>query len=355
MIHPAELEYFVYVPNGTTQSGTLYELEPTGRFGPNTFILLPYANPQVKKTEARYYSVKRSFNVNDLAELNHKPTPQPLYLKAVTSKNRYMEQVHTLKQHIQLGNIYEINYCIRLQAHEAMIDPIITFAELHRLARAPYAALVKLKDEFIICASPELFLQKKGDMLFTKPIKGTIRRGKNGEEDDAFKQALYESIKERTENVMAVDVARNDLSRLAKKATVQVNRLYNIETFETVHQMVSTISCELKENTSFETIVDCTFPMASMTGAPKLRAMQLTDEHEDFERNYYSGAMGLADANGDFTLSVIIRSIFYNQRSRELSIAVGSAITYLSEPEQEYEECLLKAGALLKALNAELA
>ena len=153
---------------------------------------------------------------------------------------------------------------------------------------------------------------------------------------------------------MAVDVARNDLSQVAKKGTVKVNKLYNIETFETVHQMVSTVSCELKENTSFEKIMDATFPMASMTGAPKLRAMQLIDEFEDFDRNFYSGAMGVIDENEDFTLAVNIRCIFYNQKTKRLSIAVGSAITHLCEPEKEYDECLLKANALLKALNARI-
>ena len=223
---------------------------------------------------------------------------------------------------------------------------------MQKLAKAPYAALVKLGDEFIISASPELFLEKKGNVVFTKPIKGTIRRGNTHEEDEALKNELFTSIKERTENVMAVDVARNDLSRFAKKGTVTVNKLYNIETFETVHQMVSTVSCEMKDGISFDEMMDATFPMASMTGAPKIRAMQLIDEFENFERRYYSGAMGLIDEQEDFRLSVIIRSIFYNQSTRSLSIAVGGAITYLCNPEKEYEECLLKANAMLRVLNA---
>ena len=151
---------------------------------------------------------------------------------------------------------------------------------------------------------------------------------------------------------MAVDVARNDLSHLATKGSVRVNKLYNIESFETVHQMVSTVSCELKDNLSFEDIVTATFPMASMTGAPKLRAMDLIDAFEDFERKAYSGSMGLVDANGDFSLWVIIRSIFYDQKKLKLSLSVGGAITYLSEAEKEYDECLLKAKAMLSALEA---
>ena len=165
---------------------------------------------------------------------------------------------------------------------------------------------------------------------------------------------MFNSEKERTENVMAVDVARNDLSIIAKKGTVAVNKLYTIESFETLHQMVSTVSCQIKETTSFEDIINATFPMASMTGAPKISAMKLINEFENFERNYYSGAMGLIEENGDFELSVNIRSIFYNQRSKRLSIAVGSAITHLCDAEKEYDECLLKANALLQALNAKI-
>ena len=275
-----------------------------------------------------------------------------ILLHSKTSKEKYIQNLIALKQHIQQGNIYEINYCIEFFAEDVEMDPLSVFLKLNELSKAPYACLVKLNDDFIISASPELFLKKEGNLLSTKPIKGTAKRGQTKEEDEILKNNLYHNLKERTENVMAVDVARNDLSQLAKKGTVHVNKLYNIETFETVHQMVSTVSCELKENTSFEKIIEATFPMASMTGAPKLRAMQLIDEFEDFERKNYSGAMGIVDEKEDFTLAVNIRSIFYNQKTKRLSIAVGSAITYLCEPEKEYDECLLKAKALLKALNA---
>ena len=234
------------------------------------------------------------------------------------------------------------------------ISPLNIFFKLNELTKAPYTALVKLNNDFIISASPELFLKKVGNKLSSKPIKGTIKRGITENEDDQLKNYLYNSIKERTENVMAVDVARNDLSIIAQRGSVNVNKLYNIESFETVHQMVSTVSCLIKPEISFHEIIDATFPMASMTGAPKLSAMTLIDEFENFERNYYSGAMGIIDSEGNYTLSVIIRSIFYNIKTQKLSIAVGGAITYLSDPEKEYEECLLKANALLKVLDAKI-
>jgi para-aminobenzoate synthetase component 1 len=268
------------------------------------------------------------------------------------SKSDYIKTVRLLKNEIQQGNIYEINYCIEFYADNVDIDPLSVFVKLDKLTRAPYSKLVKIDNDHIISASPELFLKKLGTTLYTKPIKGTVKRGKDKGEDEKLKSDLQKNIKERTENVMAVDVARNDLSRIAKRGTVKVNKLYNIETFETVHQMVSTVSCEIKNNTSFDEIIQATFPMASMTGAPKVKATELIDATECFKRNFYSGAMGFIEENGDLELSVNIRSIFYNSQTKHLSIAVGSAITHLCDPEQEYDECLLKAGALLKALNA---
>jgi para-aminobenzoate synthetase component 1 len=174
------------------------------------------------------------------------------------------------------------------------------------------------------------------------------------QEDVELRDGLFNSIKDRTENVMAVDVARNDLSVVAAKGSVEVNKLYNIETFENVHQMVSTVKCELLPGTSFERIIGATFPMASMTGAPKRKAMELIGEHENFERSYYSGTMGIINHNGDYTLPVLIRSIFYDASAEDLWFAAGGAITSLSDPAEEYEECLLKATAVLKALGATL-
>lgn len=347
---------FLFIPHPEgKKGGILYELVPVKEFQADSVIVLPYSNPQVKKTEPAFYAIKQKTVVEDLSAFSQKTSPQSFFLKPSTSKKQYLSHVDRLKQEIQLGNIYEINYCIRFFADEVILDPVSVFISLFEAAKAPYSALLKLGDHYVISASPELFLKREGDHLSTKPIKGTIGRGTTGEEDALFKKRLQEDIKERTENVMAVDVARNDLSRIAKKGSVKVNRLFNIETFETVHQMVSTVSCELKDPIRMETVIDSTFPMASMTGAPKLKAMELIDAHEDFNRGFYSGAMGRVDPSGDFTLSVIIRSIFYDRQKKHVSIAVGSAITYLSQPEEEYAECLLKANALLKALNATIA
>jgi len=272
-------------------------------------------------------------------------------LKAKTSRDEYISTVNRLKEHIQNGDIYEINYCITFEANDIEIDPFFIYYKLNAISKAPYSALVKLNDKYIISASPELFLGKRGNKLFTKPIKGTARRGKTGIDDANYKADLFNSLKERTENVMIVDVARNDLSRVAKKGSVAVEKLYDIESYEQVHQMVSTISCDLKENISLKEIISATFPMASMTGAPKIRAMELIDDYESNSRGPFSGCMGYIEENGDFDLSVLIRSIFYNESKKYLSFSVGSAITYLCDPEKEYEECLLKAAAMKKVLE----
>ena len=350
-----DFENFLLVPPSEKfPKELLYILRPAQALSKNCFVIIPYQNPQVKKIQPKYFKIDgmiaAGINPFDLPAQK----PPAIIMQARTSKEKYIENVKKLKEHIQRGNIYEINYCIEFFANDVIIDPVRVFSKLKDLSKAPYSYLLKLGDEYVICASPEIFLKREGNHLSTKPIKGTIKRSKNLAEDEKLKEELHTNIKERTENVMAVDVARNDLSHFAERGTVHVNKLYNIETFETVHQMVSTVSCEIKESASFETIIGSTFPMASMTGAPKLRAMTLIDEFENFERNYYSGTMGIIDDVGDYILPVIIRSIFYNQKTKCLSIAVGGAITYLSDPEKEYEECLLKAETMLKALNAVL-
>lgn len=336
--------------DATWKKYRLQKAQHSNEYGGALFVMIPYVDMSRSPISINSWRVRPEGDC--VLSNEHSTENKRLLLWPSISKDDYLRKIHELKKEIQHGNVYEVNFCMEFSCDDADIDPLVIFHRLYELTKAPYASLAKLDDDFIISASPELFLLRKGNLLITKPIKGTAKRGQTPEEDAQFKQQLYESVKERTENVMAVDVARNDLSMLAKRGTVKVNKLYNIETYETVHQMVSTVSCELNEDASFEQILSASFPMASMTGAPKKSAMQLIDQLEGFDRNYYSGAMGWIKENGDFELSVNIRSIFYNQRTKHLSIAVGSAITHLCDPEQEYDECLLKAKALLEALNA---
>lgn len=301
-------------------------------------------------TQQLFIEAEQCILLNELDFGNITPTQNSIKITPTVSKESYIKKVNTLKQHIQEGDIYEINYCITFEAHQTNIDPLAIYQKLNSISKAPYSALVKFDKQYIISSSPELFLSKTNNTLITKPIKGTAKRGATPEQDIDIKQGLYNNAKERNENVMIVDVARNDLSRIAKKGTVTVDKLFDVESFEQVHQMTSTVSCELKDNISFNDIINATFPMASMTGAPKIRAMELIDEYELYNRGPYSGALGYINQNGDFDLSVLIRSIFYDEEKKYLSFTVGSAITAMCNAEDEYEECLLKAKAMMEVL-----
>jgi para-aminobenzoate synthetase component 1 len=308
-------------------------------------------NNPLKFPKQLFIEIEETILVDELV-FDAVETHQPLInIIATVTKGDYIKKVNALKLHIQQGDVYEINYCITFEAHNVTINPISIYQKLNAISKAPYSALVKFGKQYIISSSPELFLTKKGNTLTTKPIKGTAKRGITQIEDDIIKQELQLNVKERNENVMIVDVARNDLSRIAKKGTVRVEKLCDIETYQQVHQMVSTVSCELKENTSFNDIIKATFPMASMTGAPKIRAMQLIDEYELYNRGPYSGALGYIDESEDFDLSVLIRSVFYDEEKNYLSFTVGSAITAMCNAEDEYGECLLKAKAMMQVLG----
>ena len=263
----------------------------------------------------------------------------------------YLQRAHRVKKHIQRGDIYEMNLCQEWWAQQELPSVWDAFVRLHERTQPPYAALVKAKEFAVLCGSPELFLKRRGTRLTSSPIKGTIRRGTTPEEDDALAQQLQDDPKERGENVMICDLVRNDLSRVAKPGTVTVPELFGIHRFRSVHQMISTVQCELRDDCTTESILRAAFPMGSMTGAPKIRAMQLIDELEASQRGVYSGSVGYFRPNGDFDLNVVIRSLIYNAAKPCISMHVGGAITALSDPELEFEECMLKANAMLQTLN----
>ncbi|MFN3918367.1 MAG: anthranilate synthase component I family protein [Flavobacteriales bacterium] len=267
------------------------------------------------------------------------------------SKDKYIEQFNKVQYHLQMGNIYEMNLCMEFYAENVGINPYQLFKKVNERTEAPFSCLSKLGSTYLICASPERFLKKTGSQLISQPIKGTAKRNVDQTEDKKLAEELQKNPKEQSENVMIVDLVRNDLSRLAKKGTVKVDELFGVQTFKTVHQLVSTVSCEIKEDLSLNQILEATFPMGSMTGAPKIRAMQLIDELESHKRELYSGAVGIYETNGNFDLNVVIRSFIYNKESGYLSLSVGSAVTVYANAEQEYEECLLKAEALMACLD----
>ena len=268
------------------------------------------------------------------------------------SKELYLDKVNTLKGHIQRGDIYEVNFCQEFVAKNINKKDIQgCYTNLNSITKAPFSSYFKFGDFEIFCGSPERFIQKKGTKLKAQPIKGTAKRGKNKSEDLLLISTLKNDPKERAENIMIVDLMRNDLSKIAKKGSVNVNELCEVYTYKTVHQMVSTISCDLKEGKSFTDILRATFPMGSMTGAPKIKAMQLIEEYEEFKRGLYSGSIGYISPNGDFDLNVIIRTLIYNANLRTLSCGVGSAITIQADAEKEYAECGIKVQKILDGIS----
>ncbi len=267
-------------------------------------------------------------------------------LKPRITKKEYLSHVSKIKQHIQHGDIYEINFCQEF-FDTCEIDPYRFFVAFKAYSPSPFSAFFKYCNNYLVSASPERYLQKTGNRLLSQPIKGTAPRGSSVSNDLTEKDYLETSIKERSENTMIVDLVRNDLSRIAKPKSVAVEELCGTHAFPQVYQMISTISAEIKECT-FTDIIRATFPMGSMTGAPKIAAMKIAEEHECTKRGLYSGAVGYIAPGMDFDFNVVIRSLQYNAENSYLSYMVGSAITALSDAEMEYEECLLKAYGLNK-------
>lgn len=269
------------------------------------------------------------------------------------SKEEYIKEVEKLKEHIQKGDVYEINYCQEFYTENIDINyKLDTYFNLNSITQAPFSGYLQFDEFAVFCGSPERFLKKEENRLVSQPIKGTAPRGATPEEDERLKNKLATDSKERAENVMIVDLVRNDLSRLALKNTVKVDELCGVYTFETVHQMISSVSCEIPPAITFTEILKATFPMGSMTGAPKLRAMELIENHEAFKRGIYSGSLGYIKPNGDFDFNVVIRTLLYNNKEKYLSCSVGGAITIQSDPELEYEECQMKVKRILDGLNA---
>ena len=279
------------------------------------------------------------------------PEAPEISLKPRWDEATYLQRARRVKKHIQRGDVYELNLCQEWMSNDALESVWDAFVRLQHFTQSPYTALVKAGEFHLISGSPELFLDKRGSTLTSSPIKGTIGRGSTEMEDQELARKLHADPKERGENVMICDLVRNDLSRIAQPGTVHVPELFGIHRFRSVHQMISTVQCEVRPECEPVDILRASFPMGSMTGAPKVRAMELIDELEGCRRGVYSGSVGYFQPSGDFSLNVVIRSLLYNASQKRISMHVGGAITSLSVPEKEYEECLLKAEAMLKTLR----
>ncbi|MBT3588156.1 MAG: anthranilate synthase component I family protein [Flavobacteriaceae bacterium] len=285
--------------------------------------------------------------------VNHKAsgTSSTAKIHLRTSKDSYFNKLYKILEHIHSGDIYEVNFCQEFYLEHTEIDVVKTFVHLNEISKAPFATYLKLGDLYSLSASPERYISKNGTTIISQPIKGTAKRHSDPKEDNKLKVELENDPKERSENIMITDLVRNDLSRFAKKGTVKVVELCKVYSFAQVHQLVSTITCQVDLNRSPVSIIKETFPMGSMTGAPKISAMKIIEKFEDAKRGLYSGAVGYFTPAGDFDFNVIIRSILYNLKNKYVSFSVGGAITAKSIPEKEYEECLIKAKAMREVLE----
>ncbi len=278
--------------------------------------------------------------------------PAHLTIQSRYTKEAYIQKIEGLKQHIQRGDCYEINFCQDYFIDNATIDPVLLYRQLMVLSPNPFSALYKWNDRYCLCASPERFLQKSGTLVTSQPIKGTAKRNLlDPAADIASHNHLLQSEKEKSENVMIVDLVRNDLSRVCERGSVEVKELFGIYSYPQVHQMISTIQGRVSERLPWTEVVAACYPMGSMTGAPKLKVMELIEQFETIPRGLFSGSIGYVTPEGDFDFNVVIRSVFYHATKKTLSFKVGSGITIKSDPLLEYEECMVKASAILQILN----
>jgi para-aminobenzoate synthetase component 1 len=284
-------------------------------------------------------------------EIKILPTSRRINITAETSREDYRTQFDFIQNQLRKGNIYETNYCIRFSASVPRINPVALYQKLNARSPAPFSALLRWNDSWLICSSPERFLHKNGAQLIAQPIKGTARRTGISDVDTRTALALQNDVKERSENIMITDLMRNDLSHFALPGSVHVKELCGIYPYNRVFQMISTIEAQLPDNCMLADILPTVFPMGSMTGVPKISSMQLADEYESFRRELYSGSIGYCTPMGDFDLNVVIRSYLYNARTGYLSFSTGGAITIRSDADREYDECLLKAESLIECLK----
>ena len=341
------------------QVETLLSSHPDAIQFPDLFFFVPAVVLKLQHENLEIICYDQSNPEDIYRELNAvlpvEPATTPaLNIQSRLSRDEYIHIIQQLKQHIQRGDCYEINYCQEFYATGVQVDPVSLYRQLTTVSPNPFACYYKHESQYLLCASPERFLQKKAGTLISQPIKGTIQRNlQNREADLQLVEDLKKSEKDKSENVMVVDLVRNDLSKVCKEGSVKVSELFGIYSFPQVHQMISTIEGELDENILFSSILKACFPMGSMTGAPKKRVMELIEQYEKTKRGLYSGAVGYIDPNGDFDFNVVIRSILYNANNEYLGYQVGGGITFYSDPEKEYDECLLKAAAIRKVLQAE--
>ena len=323
---------------------------------PNLYFYQPKVIWLIKEEKAEIYSLdKRNLNEDwdHINSIDYKDFTEKSSVDLITrtSKEEYVRKIKNIKQRILQGDCYEMNYCFDMYSKNKTINPYETYIKLNDYTRSPMSTFFKLNQLYLLSSSPERFIKRINRKIISQPIKGTAKRGLDSKEDEKIKYTLLSSPKELSENHMIVDLVRNDLSRVAEKGSVKVKNLNKLNTFKRVHQLISTVEAEIAVKTKFSKIITGMFPMGSMTGAPKIESMNIIDEYESTKRGLYSGSIGYIKPNKDFDFNVVIRSIIYDKLLKEINVSVGSAITFKSDPESEFEECLLKAEPMIKSLK----
>ena len=335
----------IYQNTSTDGSELVYFFEPQHIWKEENGNWIP-----LTETEPNEHSVIQTF-ISNYKKIEIASNEEKLTFEMHESKVSYVEKIQSVLNHIQRGEYYETNFCMPLQANGELKDAFAHFSKMNNATEAPHAVYFNGDRLQLLCTSPERFIRKIENTIVSQPIKGTVKRGATAEEDEQNKVLLQTSKKERSENIMIVDLVRNDLSRIAEKASVNVKSLCELHTFKTLHHLISTVEAKLPFNITFTEILAATFPMGSMTGAPKISAVQHMEKLEALDRGVYSGSFGVIEPNGNFDFNVIIRSAVYNKEKKQTTIKVGSAITQASNAEAEYEECLLKAASTLSIFN----
>lgn len=327
---------------------------------PDLYFFQPQKIVFIKKGIAEFHylnmvddELESDFNEISKTQLkNQSEEKEDLKIKLRIHKDEYHQKINTILEHIHRGDIYEANFCQEFYAENATIAPLNVYNDLNAISEPPFATFLKVNDKYLLSASPERYLKRNGSKVISQPIKGTAKRLLSKIDDEKIASDLARDLKERSENIMIVDLVRNDLSRTAIKGSVTVEELCKVYSFKQVHQLISTVISKVEDSTNSVDIIKDTFPMGSMTGAPKVSAMKIIEEQEVTKRGLYSGAVGYFTPNGDFDFNVVIRSILYNESAQFVSFSVGSAITSKSTAEREYEECLLKAKAMKYVLTS---
>tara|TARA_B100001057_G_scaffold64349_2_gene58013 strand:- start:91 stop:1362 length:1272 start_codon:yes stop_codon:yes gene_type:complete len=323
---------------------------------PNVYFYQPKVIWLIKGEKAKIYSISKK-NLNEdwdkINSIHYKECTRKSSIDLIprTSREEYVKKIKKIKKRILKGDCYEMNFCFDMYSKNKKINPYKTYIKLNNYTRSPMSTFFKLNQLFLLSSSPERFIKRNDKTIISQPIKGTAKRGLNSTEDEKIKERLLSSPKELSENHMIVDLVRNDLSRLARKGSVKVKNLNKLYTFKRVHQLISTIEAKIESKTKFSKIINGMFPMGSMTGAPKIESMNIIDEYESTKRGLYSGSVGYIKPNKDFDFNVVIRSIIYDEILKEINVNIGSAITFKSDAESEFEECLLKAEPMIKSLK----